>query len=130
VPIEVLAKEKIEKLIEEKLKRILSDLQIVKKITELEASATKLTLDLKKLSAREGSTPALDLLTEALTKDLAGLGTLLLIQGEPDSVTLRTKTRLRDQDFRIVREIVSEHGGYWSLQKRMFIVPRNRSNKA
>lgn len=128
VPIEVPTREEIEKIVEEKLKKILSDLQIMKKITELESSTTKLTEDLK-LSAGHAQIPITDALTAALTKDLAGLADLLEIQGASDSVTLKPKGRLRDQDFRTVKEVVGEHGGFWSSQRRAFLVPRNRSGR-
>jgi len=129
VPIEVPTREEIEKIVEEKLMKVLSDLQIMKKITELESLTAKVTEDLKKLSTGQVQMPATDPLTAALTKNLSGLADLLQIQGASDSVTLKPKARLRDQDFRTVKETVSEHGGYWSSQRRMFIVPRNRSER-
>jgi len=127
VPIEVLTREEIERIVEEKLKKVLSDLQIIKKIADLESSTSKLTEDLKKFSTGQVQMPATDPLTAALRKNLSGLADLLQIQGAPDSVTLKPKARLRERDFRTVKEMVSEHGGYWSSQRRMFIVPRNRS---
>jgi len=129
VPIEVPTREEIEKIVEEKLMKVLSDLQIMKKITELESLTAKLTEDLKKLSTGQVQVPATDPLTAALTKNLSRLADLLQIQGASDFVTLKPKARLRDQDFRTVKETVSEHGGYWSSQRRMFIVPRNRSER-
>jgi hypothetical protein len=54
---EVPTREEIEKIVEEKLKKILSDLQIMKKFTELESSTAKL-LDL--LSTRQAQMPATD----------------------------------------------------------------------
>jgi hypothetical protein len=127
MPVEVPTREEIERIVEEKMKKVLSDLQIMKKIAELESSTLKLTEDLNKLSTKEAQMPPTDPLTAALTKNLAGLAGLLQIQGSPDSVTLKPKARLRDQDFRTVRETIMEHGGFWSSQKRMFIVPRNRT---
>jgi hypothetical protein len=127
VPIEVPTSEEIEKVVEEKLKKVLSDLQIMKKIAELESSTAKLAEDLNKLLVREVQRSATDPLTTALTKNLARLADLLQIQATPDSVTLKPKTRLRDQDFRTVKETIIEHGGFWSSQRRMFIVPRNRT---
>ena len=126
MPIEVPTREEIEKIVEEKLKKILSDLQIMKKIAELESSTVKLTEGLNKLSTKGAQMLPTDPLTAALTKDLGTLSDFLQIEGLPDSVTLKPKARLRDQEFRTVRETVIEHGGFWSSQKRMFIVPRNR----
>jgi hypothetical protein len=127
VPVEVPTREEIERIVEEKLKKVLLDLQIMKKIAELESSIAKLTEDLNKLSARAAQLPATDALIMALSKNLAGLADFFQIQGSSDSVTLKPKARLRDQDFRTVRETVIEHGGFWSSQKRMFVVPRNRA---
>ena len=42
MPIEVLTREEIEKIIEEKLKKLLSQTEISKKIAELESSTAKL----------------------------------------------------------------------------------------
>jgi hypothetical protein len=130
VPVEVPTREEIEKMVEEKLKKVLSELQMINRIAALESSTTKLAEELRKISTREAQVPVTDPLTASLTKDLAGLAGLLQIQGTPDSVTLRPKARLRDQDFRTVRETVTDHGGFWSSQRRMFIVPRNRPRRA
>jgi hypothetical protein len=127
MPIEVLTREEIEKIIEEKLKRLLSEMQISKKIAELESSTAKLADDISKLTTREPRMPVtVQPLATALTRDLGSLADLLQIQGTADSVTLTPKLRLRDQDFGTVRKTVTEHGGFWSSQRRMFIVPRNR----
>jgi len=129
VPVEVLTSEELEKVVEEKLKKTLSDLQIMKRITELEASTAKLAASLNQLSTKEAKRSATDPLAAALTKDLAVLTGLVEIQGTADSVTVRLKTRLRDEDFRTVKETIIEHGGFWSSQRRVFIVPRNRTAK-
>jgi hypothetical protein len=127
VPVEVPTNEELEKVVDEKLKKVLSDLQIMKRITELEFSIARLARDLNQLSAKEPKRFATDPLTTVLRKDLAQLADLLQIQGTADSVTLRPKTRLRDEDFRTVKETIIEHGGFWSSQRRTFIVPRNRT---
>jgi uncharacterized membrane protein YccC len=128
LPIEVLTRDEVEKTVEERLKKLLADMQISKKIADLEASNAKLIDAINKLlSAGEGRTPEGSPLASALTRDLGLLVDQLQIQTTADSVTLKPKTRLRDQDFRTVRETVGEHGGFWSSQKRMFIVPRNRT---
>ena len=127
MPVEVPTNEELEKVVEEKLKKVLADLQIMKRITELEFSIARLARDLNQLSAKEPKRFATDALTTALRNDLAQLADLLQILGTTDSVTLRPKTRLRDEDFRTVKETISEHGGFWSSQRRMFIVPRNRT---
>ncbi len=128
MPIEVLTKDEVERIVEEKLKKLLADMQISKKITDLEASSAKLTEEINNLlSTREGRIAEAPPLATALARDLGLLADQLQIQTTPDSVTLKPKARFRDQDFRTVRETVSEHGGFWSSQRRMFIVPRNNA---
>ena len=125
MPIEVPTAEETEKTVETKVKKILSDLQIMKKIAELESTTAKLVEDLNKLSTRGSQRPS-DPLTAALTRDLGRLADLLQIEGTQDSVTVKPRARLGDQDFKMVRETIIEHGGFWSSQQRTFIVPRNR----
>jgi hypothetical protein len=128
MPIEVLTRDEVEKIVEEKLKRLLTDMQISKKIVGLEASDAKVLDAINKLlPTREGRAPEASPLATALTRDLGLLANQLQIQATADSVTLKPKARLRDQDFRMVRQSVGEHGGFWSSQRRMFIVPRNRT---
>ena len=126
MPIEVLTRDEVEKIIEEKVKKLLAEMQISKKIADLEASNAKLVDNVNKvLLTREGRIAEAPPLATAIARDLGLLADQLQIQTTSDSVTLKPKTRLRDQDFRTVRQIVSEHGGFWSSQRRMFIVPRN-----
>ena len=126
MPIEVLTRDEVEKIVEEKLRKLLAEMQISKKIADLEASDAKLVGVINKLlSAGGGITPGSSPLATALTRDLGLLADQLQIQTTSESVTLIPKFRLREQDFRMVRQTVTEHGGFWSSQKRMFIVPRN-----
>ena len=124
MPIEVLTKEEIEKIVEDKLKKLFYDMRIAEKIAELNSSISKLTEDVSRLATRETPDPWV----AALAKDLGPLAEMLEIQDTKDSVTLRPKARLREPDFETVREIVSQHGGLWSSQRRMFIVPKHLSN--
>ena len=126
MPIEIPTAEETEKTVEAKVKKILSDLQIVKKIAELESTTAKLGEDLKKLAMRGTQRSAIDPLATALTRDLGRLADLLQIEGTQDSVTVKPRARLRDEDFKMVRETIIEHGGFWSSQQRTFVVPRNR----
>jgi flagellar biosynthesis component FlhA len=127
LPIEVLTREEVEKIVEDKLKKLLSDMRIQEKIAELKSSTSKLTEDVSRL-AREAPAPSAHPLLTALAKDLGPLADMLEIQDAKDSVTLRPKARLREQDFGTVRETVTQHGGSWSSQRRMFVVPKNLSN--
>jgi hypothetical protein len=124
---EVLTREEIEKIVEDKLKKLLADMRIQERIAELKFSTSKLTDDVSRLATRVAQVPAAHPLVTALAKDLGPLADMLEIQDTKDSVTLRPKARLREQDFRNVRETVSQHGGSWSSQRRMFIVPKNLS---
>jgi len=125
VPIEVPTAGETEKTVEAEVKKILSDLQIMRRITELESTTAKLVEDLNKLSLRDTQRPS-DPLTTAVTRDLGRLADLLQIEGTQDSVTVKPRARLRDQDFKLVRETIIEHGGFWSSRQRSFVVPRNR----
>jgi len=128
LPIEVLTRDEIEKIVEDKLKKLLSEMRIAEKITELKSSISKLTEDVSRLATREATVPSAHPWVTALTKDLGPLADMVEIQDTKDSVTLRPKARLREQDFRTVRETVLQHGGFWSSQRRIFILPKHLSN--
>jgi len=106
VPIEVLTREDIEKLVEKKLKQLLSEMEISKKITELEFSIAKLKDDIAKLSIKEAVAGEPEPVAAALTRDLGQRADLLQIGTTSDSVTLKPKGYLGAQDFRAVSEIV------------------------
>jgi len=122
MPIEVLTREELEKLVEEKLRKLLSEMEISKKIAELESSTAKLKDDIAKLSVKEAVVAEPQPVAAALTRDLAQRADLLEIRATTDSVTLKPKGYLGAQDFRAVSEIVKKHGGSWSSDRRMFIV--------
>jgi hypothetical protein len=126
MPIEVLTREEIEKLLDEKLKKLLSEMEISKKITELESSIAKLRDDIAKLSIKEAVVAEPEPVAAPLTRDLAQRVDLLEIRTTSDSVTLKPKGYLGAQDFRAVSEIVRKHGGSWSSERRMFIVRKRR----
>lgn len=126
MPIEVLTKEEIEKIVEEKLKKLLLETEISKKIAQLESTAAKLKDDIVKLSVNELAVTQAGPVAIALTNDLAELADLLQIRAASDSVTLRPKRYLATQDFRAVSEIVRRHGGFWSSERRVFIVRKTR----
>ena len=103
LPIEVLTREEIEKIVEDKLKKLFSDMRIAEKIAELKSSISKLTEDVGRLATREVPVPGAHPWVAALAKDLGPLADMLEIQDTKDSVTLRPKARLRQQDFITVR---------------------------
>ena len=127
MPIEVLTREEIEKIVEDKLKKLFSDMQIAERIAELKSSISKLTEDMSRLATREVPVTSTNPWVTALTKDLGPLADLFEIQDTKDFMTLRPKARLRQQDFITVKETVGQHGGYWSSQRRMFILPKHLS---
>jgi len=120
MPIEILTREELEKLVEEKLKKLLSEMEISKKIAELELSTAKLGDEIARLSVKEALLP--EPVAASLTRDLAHRADLLEIRSAADSVTLKPKGYLGAQDFKAVTEIVKRHGGFWSSDRRMFIV--------
>jgi len=122
MPIEVLTREELEKLVEEKLKKLLSEMDISKKIAELELSTVKLRDDIARLSVKEAQLHEPEPLAAAVTRDLVQRADLLEIRATVDSLTLKPKGYLGAQDFRAVSEIVKKHGGFWSPDRRMFIV--------
>jgi hypothetical protein len=90
-PIEILTRDEVEKLVEEKLKKLLSEMEISKKITELEFSIAKLRDDIAKLSIKEAVVAEPEPVAAALTRDLAQRAELLQIGTAVDSVTLKPK---------------------------------------
>ena len=128
MPIEVLTREEIEKIVEDKLKKLLSDMRIAEKIAELNSSISRLTEDVSRLATREARVPNAHPWVTALAKDLGPLADMFEIQETKDSVTLRPKARLPQKDFIAVRETVSQHGGFWSSERRMFILTKHLSN--
>jgi hypothetical protein len=122
MPIEVLTREEIEKIVEDKLKKILLETGISGKIAELESSTAKLTDAIAKLSIKEGAVAEPESVAQALTRDLAERADLLQVRTTLDSVTLKPKAYLGAQDFRAVSEIVRRYGGVWSSERRMFVV--------
>lgn len=122
MPIEILTREELEKLVEEKLRKLLSEMEIWKKIAEVKSSIAKLSDEIAKLSVKEAVVAEPEPITAALTRELAQRADLLEIRATIDSVTLKPKGYLGAQDFRAVSEIVRKHGGFWSPDRRMFIV--------
>jgi len=122
MPIEVLTREELEKLIEEKLKKLLSETEIWKKIAELESSIAMLRDEIARPSVKEAVVARPEPIAAALTRELAQRADLLEIRATMDSVTLKPKGYLGAQDFRAVSEIVRKYGGFWSSERRIFIV--------
>jgi uncharacterized small protein (DUF1192 family) len=122
LPVEVLSREEIEKVVEEKLKKLLSETEISKKIAELESSTAKLRDDIARLSAKEAAVVEPEPVAAALTRDLAERADLLQVEIRLGSVTLKPKRYLAQRDFRAIAEAVKKYGGFWSSQNRTFII--------
>lgn len=121
MPIEVLTREEVEKIIEEKIKKFVVESDLARKIAELES----LTRELKDNVAKLSAAPLKPLgVREALVMDLAERADLLEILESKDSLMLRPKRYLGTQAFRAVSEIVRKHGGAWSSDRRMFIIKK------
>jgi len=127
MPIEVLTREEVEKIVEEKLKKLLLETEISRKIAELESLTAKLRDAIAKLSIREAAVAGPEPVASSLTRDLAERVDLLEIRTTLDSVTLKPKGYLGAQDFRAVSDVVRKHGGLWSSERRMFIVRKRGS---
>ena len=130
MPIEVLTREEIEKIVEEKFKKLLLETEISKKIAELESSTAKLREAIAKLSIKEAAVAEPEPVAPSLTRDLAERVDLLEIRTTLDSVTLKPKGYLGAQDFRAVTDVVRKHGGLWSSERRMFIIRKRSSRTA
>jgi hypothetical protein len=130
MPIEILTREEIEKIVEEKFKKLLSEMEISKKIVELESSTAKLRDAIARLSTKEAAVAEPESVAASLTRDLADRIDLLQIRTTLDSVTLKPKGYLGAQDFRAVSDIVRKYGGLWSSERRMFIVRKRGSRTA
>lgn len=122
MPVEVLTKEDAEKVVEEKLRKLLAEMEIWKKIAEFESSIAKLRDDVAKLSVKESELPKPEPLTASLMKELGERVDLFEVRTTTDSVTLKPKRYLGAQDFRAVSDIVRKYGGFWSSERRTFIV--------
>lgn len=131
MPVELLTREEIERVIEEKLKRLmagmplaLEDVELKKKVVALESSIVELKERVASLSASLTSLKptVADPLVETLKGDLGERAGLLEIRVEGNLVTLRPKGYLGTQHFRAVIEIVRKHGGNWASDRRAFII--------
>ena len=130
MPIEILTREEIEKIVEEKFKKLLSETEFSKKIVELESSTAKLRDAIARLSIKEAAVAEPEPVAASLTRELADRVDLLQIRTTLDSVTLKPKGYLGAQDFRAVSDIIRKYGGLWSSERRMIIVRKHGSRTA
>lgn len=131
MPVEVLTREEIERIVEEAVRKLLAekaaaaqaDDKTRTEITELKAQIAEMSRRINELSKRPATeaTPAPSI-EDTLRSELGGLAELLEIRSQTDQLTLRPKRYLGTQDFRSVSEILRRHGGFWSSLNRAFIV--------
>jgi len=116
MPVEVLTKEDMEKIVEE----------LKKKIVELESSIVDLRNRVSNVPIVEPKVADMELVAQALLKELGERSNLLEISVGKDFVTLRTKRYLDMEDFRVVTDVVKKHNGFWSSEKRSFIIRKRK----
>lgn len=134
MPVEILTREEVERVVEERLKKLmaerpqtlLEDVELKKKVVALEASIVELKDKIAMISASlAGSKPMVaDPLVETLKAELGERVGLLEIRVEGDLVILRPKRYLGSPHFRATLDIVRKHGGNWAPERRVFTVRR------
>ena len=132
MPVEILTREEIERVIEEKFKKLMAErpptllegVELKKKVVELESSIVELKDKISSLSTSlTGSKPVVtDSLMETLKAELGERTGLLEIRVEGNLVILRPKRYLGSQHFRPVVETVRKYGGNWTPERRAFII--------
>ncbi len=131
LPVEVLTRDEIERIIEEKIKKLATetpptpqvDTEIKVEIADLKAQIAKMSGRIDELSAGLPAKAVTPLrIEDALRGELGGLAELLEIRGQPDQVTLRPRRYLGGEDFRSVLQAVRRHGGFWSSMNRTFVI--------
>jgi len=135
LPVEVLTKEEIERIVEEKIRQMLAEKapasqaedETKVEIAKLKAQIAEMSGRISELSAKPaaGAVPAPNI-EDILRSELGGLAELLEIRSQPDQLTLRPRRYLGSQDFRSVSEVLRRHGGFWSSMNRTFIIRKAR----
>lgn len=126
MPVEVLGREEVERLIEEKAKTLPVIAELTRRIEALESSMAELKATVADFAAMPKS-PEIGKVHEALVEDLGELVEVLEVHKGGDYITLRPRRYLGGRDFRAVSDVVRRHGGTWSSDRRLFIVQRGRT---
>ena len=119
MPVEVLTREEIERLVQEVVQRFLEQSGYSRRLSELEVTVNDLRS--ATLSPPAPSVPVY----EGLMADLGERSRLLEVDSKTDVITLRPKGWLRSEDFRAISETIRKHGGAWSSMKKAFTVSRS-----
>lgn len=135
MPVEVLTREEVERIVEEKIRKLLTESvpasqgvdETRVEIAKLKAQIAEMSGRISDLAARPaaGAVPAPPI-EDILRSELGGLAELLEIRSQPDQLTLRPRRYLGSQDFRSVSEVLRRHGGFWSSMNRFFIIRKAR----
>jgi len=135
LPVEVLTRDEIERIIEEMIKKLAAgipstqlDAEIKAEIANLKAQIAEISGRINELSAGLSTKAVAPVRVEdALRGELGGLAELLEIRGQPDQVTLRPRRYLGSEDFRSVLQAVRRHGGFWSSMNRTFVIRKAKA---
>lgn len=132
MPLEILTREEIERVIEEKFKKLMAErpptllegVELKKKVAGLESSIVELKDKISSLSmSLTGSKPMVTApLIGTLKEELGERMGLLEIRIEGNLVILKPKRYLGSQNFRSVIEAVRKYGGNWTPERRAFII--------
>jgi len=136
LPVEVLTREEIERIVEEKIKKLVAETppplppeaEIKVEIAKLKAQIAEMIARIEEMSAKPpAKVAAPPPIEHVLRGELGGLAELLEIRSQPDQVILRPRRYLGTQDFRSVSEAIRRHGGFWSSMNRTFIIRKTKS---
>jgi len=122
LPVEVLTKEEMERILEARVSALLekiSNLELA--VAELKAKSS--TSSEKAVIQRVAESKSL---FEILNADLATHLSLVDIREERNLVSVRPRRYLPTPDFRAVGDIIGKHGGAWSPDRRAFLVWKKR----
>lgn len=111
MPVEVLTRDEVEKIVEEKLRKIIDDLAIEKKLVYLESAIAELKNKISTLSSPKPKVSEIELAAQTLLRDLGERTKFLEISVTGDIIMLKKRRYLVANDFRKVEEIIKKHGG-------------------
>ena len=130
MPVEVLTREDVERMIEEKIKKTTEILPTQQTCSEISAEISKLRTEISEMAKRiENLSTAAAVkpapsrpVDEILREELGQLAEALEMKRQVDQLVVRPLRYLGMRDFRLVSDAVRKHGGFWSRTNRVFIV--------
>jgi len=127
MPVEVPTRDEVEKIVDEKLRKIIDDLAIEKKLIDLESVIAELKSKISTLSSLKPKVSEIELAAQTLLRDLGERTKFLEISIKGDTIVLKKRHYLKINDFKKVEEIIKKHGGSWSSLKNAFIIRKSRN---